>query len=386
MIVHSLVKYYSSIVDIFQGEQSMDLKEKVRSLPSSPGVYLMKDSQDGIIYVGKSKKLKSRVGSYFQNSKSHSPKIVKLVKNIHDFEYILTDTEFEAFLLECKLIKEIKPIFNKLMKSPMSYCYIRITINEKYPDIELSNECDSSDGNLYFGPYTSKKTVEAAIQGIKECCKIMCSNKSRKPAACLNYSLGLCIGICIDESAKEQYNLIIKKITNLLSGCDKSILTEMEENMAAAAEKFDFETAAKYRDYINKVNSLIGKKEVIEFAEENKNIAMIEWLSNDTFKFFIIKGNKVLFSENYAIKNFNLEDLKVAVKQRMFLYFNTKTSQTLIGINKDEIDEAQIIYSYLNSSKSNCKHVVIPEQWIIDSNHKDINSAIDELFKSNITL
>lgn len=364
----------------------MNLKEKVSSLPSSPGVYLMKDSQDSVIYVGKSKKLKSRVGSYFQNSKSHSPKIVKLVKNIHDFEYILTDTEFEAFLLECKLIKEIKPIYNKLMKSPMSYCYIRITINEKYPDIELSNECDSNDGNLYFGPYTSKNTVEAAIQGIKECCKIMCSNKSRKSAACLNYSLGLCIGTCINDSAKEQYNLIINKIVNLLNGCDITILSEMEANMAAAAEKFDFETAAKYRDYISKVNSLISKKEVIEFVEENKNIAMIEWLSNDTFKFFIIKGNKVLFSENHAINNFNLEDLKAAIKQHMFFYFNTKTSQTFIEIRKDEIDEAQIIYSYLKSSKSNCSHVVIPEQWIIDANDKDINVAINEILKPNATL
>jgi excinuclease ABC subunit C len=358
----------------------MNLKEKVSSLPSSPGVYLMKDSQEGIIYVGKSKKLKSRVGSYFQNSKSHSPKIVKLVRNIHDFEYILTDTEFEAFLLECKLIQKIKPIFNKLMKSPMSYCYIKITINEKYPDIELSNECDSSDGNLYFGPYTSKNTVEAAIQGIKECCKIMCSNKSRKSAACLNYSLGLCIGICVNDTAVEQYNLIIQKIINLLSGYDKSIINEMESAMNAASEKFDFETAAKYRDYMGKVNSLIGKKEVIEFAEENKNIAMIEWLNEETFKCFIIKGNKVLFSENYTLTNYGLENLKSAIKEHVLFYFKTEAPKTLVEVNKDELDEAQIIYSYLKSPKSNCRHVVIPEEWLNNKSSENLNIAINELF------
>jgi excinuclease ABC subunit C len=358
----------------------MNLKEKVSSLPSSPGVYLMKDSQDSIIYVGKSKKLKSRVGSYFQNSKSHSPKIVKMVRNIHDFEYILTDTEFEAFLLECKLIKKIKPIFNKLMKSPMSYCYIKITISEKYPDIELSSECDNSDGNLYFGPYTSKNTVEASIQGIKECCKIMCSNKSRKSAACLNYSLGLCIGICVNDTAVEQYNQIIQKIINLLSGYDKSIINEMESAMNAASEKFDFETAAKYRDYIGKVNSLIGKKEVIEFTEENKNIAMIEWLNEETFKCFIIKGNKVLFSENFTLTNYSLENLKSAIKEYILFYFKTKAPKTLIEINKDELDEAQIIYSYLKAPKSNCRHVIIPEEWLKNKSSKNLNIAINELF------
>jgi excinuclease ABC subunit C len=363
----------------------MNLKKKVSSLPSAPGVYLMKDSQNSVIYVGKSKNLKSRVGSYFQNSKSHSPKVVKLVKNINDFEYLLTDTEFEAFLLECQLIQEIKPIYNKKMKSPRSYCYIKITINEKYPDIEFSNECNTSDRNLYFGPYTSKNTVEAAIQGIKECCKIMCTNKSKKGAACLNYSLGLCIGTCINEDTKEKYNLIMQSIINLLSSYDKGILNEMEAAMNAASEKFDFESAAKYRDYISKVNYLIGRKEVIEFTEENKNIAMIEYLTNDSFKFFIIKGRKVLFSENYVIDSSDLEDVKTAIKKSILSYFKNEAPKTSIEISKDEIDEAQIIFSYLKGQKSNCRHVVIPEEWLNDETANNITSAINELLGFNRT-
>jgi excinuclease ABC subunit C len=136
----------------------LNLKEKIKIIPSAPGVYLMKDSLQSIIYVGKSKDLKSRVSSYFINSKSHSPTVVKLVKNIKDFEYILTDTEFEAFMLECKLIREIKPMYNKKMKSPLSYTYIKI--HKDYTNIETSTESVQDDGNFYFGPYTSKGTVE----------------------------------------------------------------------------------------------------------------------------------------------------------------------------------------------------------------------------------
>lgn len=159
----------------------MDLKEKIKKLPSSPGVYLMKDSLNSVIYVGKSKNLKSRVASYFQNSKSHTPKILKLVKNLRDFDYILTDTEFEAFMLECKLIKQMK------------------------------NEYVKNDGNLYFGPYTSKNTIERGIQGIKECCKIFCSNNFQKASCCLNYSLGLCLGMCLGSTKKNSTSLFLIK-------------------------------------------------------------------------------------------------------------------------------------------------------------------------------
>ena len=207
----------------------MDLREKVKNLPSTPGVYLMKDSMQGTIYVGKSKNLKNRVSSYFVNSKSHSPKVVKLVKNIRDFEYILTDTEFEALILECKLIKEIKPIYNKKMKSPLSYTYIKI--DKDYNNIEISNNSVTDDGNFYFGPYTSKGTVEKALDGIKEYYKIMCSGNYKKASPCLNYSLGSCIGYCFDDTAKEDYTNILRKIVDTLSGSNKIIIEEMEHSM-----------------------------------------------------------------------------------------------------------------------------------------------------------
>ncbi|KUO71475.1 MAG: DNA helicase UvrC [Clostridia bacterium BRH_c25] len=357
----------------------MNLKDKIKKLPSCPGVYLMKDSLGSVIYVGKSKNLKSRVGSYFQDSKAHPPKVVKLVKNLKDFDYILTDTEFEALMLECKLIKQIKPVYNRLLKSPRSYSYIKIRINGPYPVIEISEESDRSDGNLYFGPYTNRNTVERGLQGIKECCRILCSGSPQKASPCLNYSLGLCIGMCLDSTPGEQYLAILDKIVKLLSGTNKSIIETMENSMNMASEKLDFESAAKYRDYISAVNYLISKIKVIEYTKENKNIVVIEPISDDSIKAFLIKGNKVLFCEKYTIKDYGYEKIKTTLKANILTYFKNKALRSPLEIGREEIDEAQIIYSYLNSKSSSCKHAIISERRLDASNNRRLDNAIDKL-------
>lgn len=362
----------------------MNLKEKIKKLPSSPGVYLMKDSLNTTIYVGKSKNLKNRVGSYFHNSRSHPPKVVKLVKNLKDFEYILTDTEFEAFMLECKLIKEMKPIYNKQMKNPNSYSYIKVKINEKYPDIEISSEANKMDRNLYFGPYTSRNTVARALQGIREFYKILCNNNGHKASSCLNYSLNLCIGMCLDDASKEQYSVILDKMLKLLNGTDKSIISEMETKMISASEEFDFESAAKYRDYISAVNYLVDRVKVVEFTKENKNIALLEYLSDDMLKFFLINGNKVLFTEKYRLESFNLQELKAILKTNILSYFNDEVLKNSLEIGKDEIDEAQIIYTYLKNKSSICKYILISEKWLKASKNMNIDKALNKLLL-NIT-
>jgi excinuclease ABC subunit C len=357
----------------------MNLKEKREKLPSSPGVYLMKDSLNNVIYVGKSKNLKSRVSSYFQNSKSHSPKVEKLVKNLKDFEYILTDTEFEAFMLECKLIKEIKPTYNRLMKSPNSYTYIKIKPKEKYPDFELSASIDKNDKNIYLGPYTNKSKVEISLQGLKEHCKIKCNNSSRKSTACLNYSLGLCMGMCVDNVSTDQYASKFDKILNLLTGKNRSLLHEMEATMNLAAERFDFETAAKYRDYINATNYILNKSNVVKFAKKNKNIALIEYLNDTTFKFFLINGAKVIFSEKYSLKDNSIEELQGILKNNSIFYCNTISSKHPLEVGKYELDELQIIYSYLKNKSNNCKHVTINDKWLTDGNNMNVDKAIANL-------
>jgi excinuclease ABC subunit C len=357
----------------------MDLKEKVKSLPSIPGVYLMKDSIGSIIYVGKSKNLKSRVGSYFINSSSHSPKTLKLVKNLKDFDYIITDTEFEAFMLECKLIKEIKPLYNRKMKNPLSYPYISINMNKKNPCIEITNEPDKNAGGLYWGPYTSKNTVERGLQGLKEFCKIPCGNSSTKNSACLNYSMGLCIGTCLGGASQIEYFNILENIIKLLNGDDKEILGKMICEMRNFAEKFDFETAAKYRDYICAINYLINKSKAAEFSEDNQNIALIEALDGDTIKFFLIKGTKIVFSEKYVVNHFDLEELKKTLSNNILIYLEDLGNSLTVG--RDELDESQIIYSYLENNTNCCKYVTIPQKLISTKANEKINNALDILFE-----
>lgn len=358
----------------------INLKEKRESLPSSPGIYLMKDSLGNIIYVGKSKNLKSRVNSYFQNSKHQSPKVEKLVKNLKDFEYILTDTEFEAFMLECKLIKEIKPAYNRLMKSSNCYIYIKIKKDAKYPDFELSREKHDEDDNLYLGPYTNRNKAELAIEGLKKHCKILCNNSSKNCRACLNYSIGLCIGMYLDNISQHLYMARFDKILNVLKGKDNILLQEMESAMNMAAEKFDFEIAAKYRDYINAINSLANKSDMLNFVKHNKNILLHEYLDDTIFKLFLINGNKVLFSEKYDIQHSDLQELKDQLKSKILFYFNPKKHNSGIKIGSEEIDEAQIIYSYIKSNTNDCRHIIIRKKWLGSSYNKDFDTALDKLF------
>lgn len=335
----------------------------------------MKDSVGHIIYVGKAKNLKNRVQSYFQNSKQHSPKVNKLKKNLKDFDYIVTDTEFEAFLLECQLIKEYKPLYNRMMKNPQSFTYIVFRIDKGYRKMEITSNIDKNDGSLYFGPFTSKNHVERAVQGVKECFKLCCSHSTKKNTACLNYSLGLCLGICLGGPAVQQYNEIIEKFIGFLQGNDTSILDELQQMMENASDNYDFEAASKYRDCIQAVNALLNKEKVIEFTEENHNLVIIEKLNEEMIKLFLIKRTTVLFSQQISLTDIDL--LGEKIKSFILTFFKNQVSVPAIDVSKDEIDEAQIIYSYLKSN--NCSYVLIPEEWLDLEDHSDIVLAVNKL-------
>lgn len=352
----------------------MDLKEKVKNLPLTPGVYLMKDSAGQIIYVGKAKNLKNRVRSYFQHSKAHSKKTQKLVSTLKDLDYILTDTEFEAFLLECQLIKEIKPFFNRKMKNPQNYSYIVVKMDERYPSLEVTNVYIENDGNLYFGPFISKFAVEKAVQGIKEFFKISCSSRSSGGSPCLNHSLGLCIGLCTGKVSRENYDKILNRIIALIKGNDLSPLAEMEGKMAAAAGQLDFELAAKYKGYLEAISFLHYKEDVIDFAEANQNIVTIEFLDEGSFKLFLIKGNRVLYSEKYSLEG---TDVDATVKSNILTFFKGARDETPLIVHKEDLDEAQIIYSYLTGNHGS--YALIPDAWLTMQDHTLMDDAILKL-------
>lgn len=339
----------------------MELSEKVKGLPLTPGVYLMKDSLGNIIYVGKAKALKRRVQSYFQSSRNHPAKVKMMVRSIRDLDYILTDTEFEAFMLECRLIKELKPVYNRKMKNPRSYSYIVIRMDEPCR-IEITYEVPGKEEPFVFGPYPGKGVVEDAVRGLQESLSILCTTPYGRSGPCLNHSLGLCLGMCMDQEAAERHRVILGRIAALLEGTDMGVLDEMDERMQEAAGRFDFEAAAKYRDYMNAVRFLVHKEKVIGFAEENRNIAVLEPVHERLYKLILIKGNRVLLAEKVILGHHDARETCAGIKEMCLGSFGSAAASDADSISRYNIDEAQIIYSYLQNSST--RYVVIEEEWL----------------------
>ncbi|MEK5379271.1 UvrB/UvrC motif-containing protein [Niallia sp. FSL W8-0635] len=335
----------------------MELKEKLKNLPASPGVYLLKDSSGQIIYVGKSKKLKNRVSSYFQHSKNRIGKVEKLVKHMKDFDFILTDTEFEALMLECKLIKEIQPMYNRMMKATKAYNYIVFRWQKGIYHMEIANEIEKDDIHYYFGPFTSKGTVEKAINAIKAFYQIDCSETIPRNSPCLNFSIGKCVGICFDPVAQEMYQQIIHRLISLFKKNDTRIIEEMSAKMNEASSNFEFERAAEIRDTITKVNRILQTETVVNFMKGNHPIVALEYLDDFRIKLFLIRRNEIMFRQIYKVKHLDIQDMKRKICTSL-----TRTNQHIGTLEKEEIDEAYIIYRYLNSN--DCEYVVIEDEWV----------------------
>ena len=334
------------------------LQQKIKSLPSTPGVYLMKDSSGTVLYVGKSKELKKRVQSYFRASTVNAPKIKRLVAHVSDLDHIETDTEFEAFLLEWQLIQEYKPHYNRRMKSPQGFIYLAIPKNSEFRSLKITTKHMNSDHFHCFGPYTSRKTVQRATEGFKDIFHFQCCHPNNKKSRCLNYSLGLCNGLCLGGAALEEYDWLLDMLISHLEHQDTRLIELVNNRMDAAAEKLEFEEAARYRNYLNILNSLFYKEEVIHFTEANHKLAIVEKIDEETGKIFIIQRTDVVYAEKFAFED-GLEGLFVKILEHLS---TTSTEATFQAVTKFEIDKAQIIYSYLNSG--NCRYVIIDDSWL----------------------
>ena len=328
----------------------MDLKEKIDNLHKTPGIYMMKDKYGDIIYVGKSKKLKERVKSYFTNSKNHSKKVKRMVKNIEDLDVILTDTELDALLLECEMIKKIRPMYNQLMKNHENYSYIKINKNINYPYIEVSKEIE--DDSLYLGPYTMDKKLDEIVNIISReykirTCKIM--NK------CIKYDLNKCVGPCREIISRKDYNIIIDKIINDLNNSNENLINILNKKMQDEISKLNFEKANDINHDISLLKSLSYKQNIINNANENKLILAWINLDNENIKIYIIKGAKLLKSEIIKIENFKLNDLIYKIKENI-LKDNEDIDEEVV--DKYYIDFANIVYSYIKNNKDiNYKYI-----------------------------
>lgn len=285
-----------------------DFEKQLKGLPENPGVYLMKNSLGEVIYVGKAKILKNRVRQYFQNSKNHSEKVRNMVSNVAEFEYIITDSEMEALILECNLIKKYKPRYNILLKDDKYYPFIKITTNEEFPRIFVTRTY-GKDGNKYFGPYTDATAVYEVLELIKKVfpirtCKKRIEEKGPFIRPCLNYQIKLCAGPCAGYISKGEYEKIINEIINLLNGKNTNIIKKLRQDMESASQRLEFEKAAENRDKIRALETIIERQKIFTKNMEDEDFIHLYKDEKDVCaQIFFLREGKLIGREHFILEN-----------------------------------------------------------------------------------
>ena len=275
-----------------------DIREELKKLPDKPGVYIMKDKDENIIYVGKAKILKNRVRQYFQESSNHSPKVISMVKHIKSFEYIVTDTEVEALILENNLIKKYSPKYNIMLKDDKTYPYIKLTVNEMFPRLYMTRRHDK-DKAKYFGPYTSSSAIKETIDIIlkiwplRRCLKKF-PRDFGKERPCLNYHIGQCLAPCANAGLKEDYDKMIEGVMDFLNGKHTEIIKSLEKQMSEASENLEFEKAAELRDKLLSVKKLRERQIIENMSMEDRDVISFARADDEALvQVFFIRGVKM---------------------------------------------------------------------------------------------
>lgn len=282
------------------------IKEDLKKLPERPGVYIMKDKNDNILYVGKAVVLKNRVRQYFQKT-NKTERIKKMVSQIDHFEYIVVDSEMEALILECNLIKLHRPKYNVLLKDDKMYPYIKITLNEDYPTVRITRK-KFNDGAKYFGPYTNAFAVKETVEflnktfKLKHCRKIFKDGKYETP--CLNYHIKRCMGICQGNVSKEEYMKVINQVIDVLDGKSEALIKQIDADMQKASSELNFEKAAELRDKKISLENLMQKQKMDSFSENNIDvIGIVKYLDKASIEVFNIRNSRMIGGENFILKD-----------------------------------------------------------------------------------
>lgn len=364
-----------------------DFEEALKNLPDHPGVYIMKNSDGEIIYIGKAISLKNRVRQYFQNSRNHSPKVITMVKHIAEFEYILTDSELEALILECNLIKKHKPRYNIRLKDDKHYPYIKVTVNEEYPRVMVVRKV-FKDGAKYFGPYSDAYAVRDTIQVIKKMYPIRSCNKSLEygrvvDRPCLNYHIKRCLAPCQGNISKEDYMVLIKDVIMLLSGKHDELLDELKKRMQEAALNLNFERAAELRDQINSIQKIQEKQKIISSALSDEDVVAFAHGEHGTcIEVFFIRGGKLLGRENYYFDDAEENDGEM-LSQFITQFYSDKEYVPKELILQNEIPEINIIESYLSGKRGSKVHIKIPQRGeknqLVELARKNAEAALEQM-------
>lgn len=343
-----------------------NIEEELKKLPKEPGVYIMRDDKDVILYVGKAINLHNRVRSYFRENIGRGPAIDKMVTLIARFEYIVTDSELEALVLENNLIKEYSPKYNTLLKDDKTYPYIKVTVGEEYPRILFSRTM-KKDKSKYFGPYTSAAAVKDTIELLNKLYFLRTCNRTlprdiglERP--CLNYHIKQCLAPCQGYISKEQYREQVDQALDFLNGNYNSILKDLEGKMQAAAEKLDFEAAAGYRDLYNSVKQVSQKQKITDSVGEDKDIiALYQDEAEAVVQVFFVRDGKLIGREHYYMTHVSgskkPEILGNFVKQ---FYAGTPFIPRELMLQY-EIEDSELIENWLSERKGGRVHIRVPK-------------------------
>lgn len=348
----------------FGGEDMFDFEEELKKLPKEPGVYIMRDDRDVILYVGKAVNLHNRVRSYFRDNIGRGPAIDKMVSLIARFEYIVTDSELEALVLENNLIKENSPKYNTLLKDDKTYPYIKVTLGEAYPRILFSRSM-KKDRSKYFGPYTSAAAVKDTIELLNKLYNLRtCSRNLPRDIGlerpCLNYHIRQCLAPCQGYVDQEQYREQVNRALEFLNGNYQPILKELENKMKAAAEALDFETAAGCRDLYNSVRQVSQKQKVTDSVGEDKDvIALYQDGAEAVVQVFFVRDGKLIGREHYYMTNVSetSQTLQDFVKQ---FYAGTPFIPRELMLQY-EIEDAELIEKWLTGRKGGRVYLRVPK-------------------------
>ena len=344
-----------------------DVKEELKKLPNKPGVYIMRDSNDTIMYVGKAVNLHNRVRSYFRANIGRGPQIDRMVEQIARFEYIVTDSELEALVLENNLIKEHCPRYNTLLKDDKTYPYIKVTVSEDYPRV-LFSRLMKKDRSRYFGPFTSAAAVKDTIDlinklyGLRTCNRVLPRDVGLD-RPCLNYHMKQCSGPCTGNLTKEEYREHVDKALEFLNGNYGLIIKELEQKMNDASEELDFESAAKYRDLLASVKVVAQKQKMTDSSMEDKDIIAIASDENDAVvQVFFVRDGRLIGREHFYMthvsENPEKEILLNFVKQ---FYAGTPFIPRELVL-PESIEDMEIIQEWLSERKSSKVYITVPER------------------------
>ncbi|CUU37741.1 Excinuclease ABC subunit C [Armatimonadetes bacterium GXS] len=345
---------------------SADLQAKLKTLPKQPGCYIFKDAQGAVLYVGKAVNLRQRVRSYFQKSAQQTPKVARMVRRIADLEWIVTDSELEALILECNLIKQHRPPYNVLMRDDKSYPYLCLTLGEKFPRLLVTRRV-RKDGSRYFGPFANSGAVWSTHQLLHRtfplipCGKVWSGEPVQRP--CLYYHMGRCLAPCAGLADPEEYRKIVQNVVLFLEGKGDDLIKQLETQMEQAAEALEFERAAKIRDQIRALQEVLQKQKVVHPDGINEDvIALVKDERGACVQMFFIRGGKLLGQRHFFLSE-GAEDQPGALMQEFLKQYYQDAPEVPERILLPyEVEEARIITQWLKQRRGSAVEIRVPHR------------------------